>query len=314
MTHSRFRVFAWAVLAYNVLVVIWGAFVRASGAGAGCGSHWPLCNGVVIPRAPAIETVIELTHRTTSGLAGILVIVLIVWAFRLYPSGHIVRKGAAASMILIILEGLVGAALVLFEWVAGNASVGRAVSIAIHLNNTLLLLAALTLTAWWASGGAPFTWQSQRGSARLLLGCLAVFMLLCTAGALTALGDTLFKVGSLTEGIGRDFDAGAHFLERLRILHPIIALATGVLVILSVRSSADRFPIPTIQRLAVLITILFLAQLFAGLTNLFLLAPTWLQLVHLFVADLLWIHLIILYAEVASREQTVVCTTSSLSG
>src|SRR5689334_1905422 len=61
--------FAWFVVAYNVAVVVWGAYVRATGSGAGCGSHWPLCNGEFLPSAPQTKTAIEFTHRVTSGLS-----------------------------------------------------------------------------------------------------------------------------------------------------------------------------------------------------------------------------------------------------
>ncbi|HEX5691237.1 MAG TPA: COX15/CtaA family protein, partial [Roseiflexaceae bacterium] len=111
---DRFRRYAWGVLGYNLLVIVWGAYVRASGSGAGCGSHWPLCNGTVLPRAPQIETIVELAHRLTSGLALIAVLGLVVWAVRLWPGSHRVRRGAFASLFFIILEALIGAGLVLF--------------------------------------------------------------------------------------------------------------------------------------------------------------------------------------------------------
>ena len=82
---SGFAAYAWAVLGFNLLVILWGAFVRATGSGAGCGSHWPLCNGEVLPRAPALATLIEFSHRLTSGVALLLVIGLVVGAWRGFP-------------------------------------------------------------------------------------------------------------------------------------------------------------------------------------------------------------------------------------
>jgi cytochrome c oxidase assembly protein subunit 15 len=105
MKLGRYAIYAWAVLAYNLLVILWGAFVRASGSGAGCGSHWPLCNGEVV----RVATLIEFSHRMTTGLAGLLVIGLVVWAFRAFPRRSTVRLGAALSLAFIIIEGLVGA-------------------------------------------------------------------------------------------------------------------------------------------------------------------------------------------------------------
>ena len=66
---NRLARYAWGVLGINLLVILWGAYVRATGSGAGCGSHWPLCNGEVVPRSAGLATLIEFTHRATSGVA-----------------------------------------------------------------------------------------------------------------------------------------------------------------------------------------------------------------------------------------------------
>lgn len=296
MKRTRFSTYTWAVLGYNILVILWGAFVRATGSGAGCGSHWPTCNGVVVPRQPQVETIIEFTHRLTSGLAFILVLILMIWAFRIHAKGHPVRLGAGLSMFFIITEALVGAGLVLFGWVADDQSIGRVISISVHLVNTFLLLAALTLTAWWASGGERLVLRGQGVSVWLFgLGFLGV-LVLGVSGAITALGDTLFPAGSLAEGIAQDFAPTAHFLVRLRVLHPLIALLNGVyLVFLSGLIYLFRAT-PHIQRLALTLMALFVAQLVAGMINLGLLAPVWMQLVHLLLADLVWIALVLLAA------------------
>ncbi|MGH8637336.1 MAG: COX15/CtaA family protein, partial [Burkholderiales bacterium] len=89
--------FAWSVLLYTVGVIAWGAYVRATGSGAGCGAHWPLCNGVVLPRSPTIATIIELSHRVTSGIALVAVLALLVWVFRACRPGHPARTGAVLS-------------------------------------------------------------------------------------------------------------------------------------------------------------------------------------------------------------------------
>ena len=120
----RFARYAWSVLAFNVAVVLWGAFVRATGAGAGCGKHWPLCNGEMLPRSPSLNTIIEFTHRATSGIDLALVALLVFWAFRAFPRHHAVRLGATLSAVFLMSEALLGAALVLLEHVAGNPSFG----------------------------------------------------------------------------------------------------------------------------------------------------------------------------------------------
>ena len=306
MKYTGYAKFAWTVLIYNLFVILWGAYVRATGSGAGCGSHWPLCNGEVLPRGPQIETIIEYTHRLSSGIAFILVLFMFLWAFRAYPKRHVVRLGASLAMIFITTEALVGAGLVLFEWVAHDASVGRAVSIVVHLINTFLLLAALSLNAWWASGGQPFNLRGNRLSTWLFL--LGIFgtMVIGASGALTALGDTLFPVESFAEGIRQDFSPTAHYLLRLRLLHPTIAVIVGVYLLGFSGYVRMRKPIQSTQNLAFALSLLVLVQLAAGLINVLLLAPVWMQIVHLLLADGVWIILIILTASSLAEEETII--------
>ena len=138
------------LLAYNLAVIVWGAYVRASGSGAGCGSHWPSCNGEVVPLRPSAATLVEYSHRVSSGLVLVLVAALVVWAFRAAPKGHPVRRGAVLSLVFTLSEAAVGAGLVLFKLVAHDESLARALAISTHLLNTQLLLAALTLAAYAA--------------------------------------------------------------------------------------------------------------------------------------------------------------------
>jgi heme A synthase len=296
MTLNRFAKFAWFVVVYNIGVVLWGAFVRATGSGAGCGNHWPSCNGVVIPRQPEVETMIEFFHRATSGLALIFVAVMLVWALRAYPRGSSVRRMAGLSSFFIITEALVGASLVLFGWVGDDDSIARAVSISIHLVNTFLLLGFLTLTAWYASGGQPFTFKGRGLVGAALLGGLVGMIILGVTGAITALGDTLFPAGSLVEAVREDFSPTAHFLIRLRVIHPLFAILLGTY--LGVVGGVLRLssPEPRVQRFALGLVVLFVIQLFAGLINLLLLAPVWMQIIHLLLADLVWINLVLLTA------------------
>lgn len=288
---DRLARYSWFTLAYNIAVILWGTAVRATGSGAGCGSHWPLCNGEVLPREPRIETVIELTHRVTSSLAGLIVIGLVVMAFRSRPKGHPARRMAVLSLIFILTEGAVGAGLVLFELVADNQSMARALFMATHLVNTFFLLAFLTQTAHFASGGAIFRWRGKgSGLAALGLGALIVAGV---SGAVAALGDTLLA-------LGQDLSPTAHLLIRLRILHPVLSVSAGLLVaLLAARAMSD----PALARPARWTAGLVVAQIVAGVVNVLLLAPVWMQIVHLLLADLLWIWAILLAAQaLAVRE------------
>jgi heme A synthase len=293
---KRFAIYTWALLAYNVLVIVWGAYVRATGSGAGCGSHWPLCNGVAVPRAPQIETIIEFTHRLMSAFSIALIAILIIWGFRVYAKGHPIRKSVVACGLLIIAEALAGAALVLFDLVADNVSLARVVSMPLHLIITFTLLAALTLTAWMASGGGPIRLRGQGWLPWAWGLALAGTLLLGMSGAVTALGDTLFPVNTLAEGLAQDVSPTAHFLVRLRVWHPFIAVTMALYAVVLAKILRRQRPGAWVARLAQTQILLFVVQCVAGAVNVALLVPVWMQLVHLFLACAVWINLILLGA------------------
>jgi heme A synthase len=291
------------VLSYTLLVVLWGAFVRATGAGAGCGSHWPKCNGVLIPRPERIETVIEFSHRLTSGLLGFLMLGLVVGAFLAFPRGHGVRRWALWSLFFTVAEGLIGGLQVLAEMTADNASPQRAIWQSAHLANTFLLIGALALTAWRASGGQPLRLRRQGPALWLLSVGLLGAVLLGVSGTIAALGDTLFPVESLREGLAQDFAPTAHFLIRLRVWHPFLAVTLGAYLVAIAWLIRQWRPDPMIRRLALTLSSLFTLQLLIGSLNVVLLAPVWMQLVHLLMADLVWIALVLLSAATLSQDQ-----------
>lgn len=297
---TKFSIYAWLVLAYTLAVILWGAYVRATGAGAGCGRHWPTCDGQVIPRPETVEMMVEFSHRLTSGLLGIFIIGLLVWAFRVYPPRHMVRLGAVLSSIFVITEGLLGAGLVLFELVAHNTSLARAISGGAHLVNTFILVAVITLTAWWGSGKRPFSFKNQGSVNWLVGGGVAGMLILGATGAMTALGDTLFPATSLQEGLQQDFSATAHFLVRLRVWHPVIAIGMGVYVVWASTAVYNLRPSPDTRRFSLAIKLLFGLQLAAGFLNVYLLVPVWMQMVHLLLADLVWIVFVLLGASALS--------------
>ncbi|MCA9875115.1 MAG: COX15/CtaA family protein [Anaerolineales bacterium] len=293
---KRFARYAWVLVAYTIAVILWGAFVRATGSGAGCGAHWPSCQGDIIPRPESIETVIEFTHRLMSGLFGILILALVVGAFRVFPKGHMVRKTAVLSLIFTFTESLLGAGLVLFELVAYNVSAERAVAAALHLTNTYFLLGFVVLTAWWSSRERPARVRLQ-GTAVWLLGIgLAAMIILSAAGAITALGDTIFPAQTLAHGLQQDVDPAAHFLVRLRIWHPMLSILTGFYLFYISGIVMEKRPLPDVHRFGTAVRIVVITQVIAGGINVILLAPVWLQMLHLLLADLLWLNLVLLAA------------------
>lgn len=294
---SRLAAFAWGVLAYNIAVILWGAYVRASGSGAGCGEHWPLCNGVVLPRDPSIATLIEFSHRITSGLALIAVVALLVWVRRACAPGHLSRRAAGWTVFFMLTEAAVGAGLVLFQLVADNATMARAMFMAVHLLNTFVLLGWLTLTAWWLSGGEAVSVGGHSGRAAALAVAAAGLLLVGASGAVAALGNTLYPDASLAEGFAADLSATSHFLIRLRILHPTFAVLTAVGLIFGAPRLARGRSTGTVK-MARIVAGLAAGQLVLGAVNVILLAPVWMQMIHLLVADLLWIAFILFGANI----------------
>ena len=189
--------------------------------------------------------------------------------------------------------------LVLFEWVEDDQSLGRAVSIAVHLVNTFLLLGALTLTAWWLGDGSRPARPIPPRERRWFGWATAGLVLVGAAGAITALGDTLFPAESIFEGIRDDF-TGA-FLVRLRWIHPIVAVATTLLIARMVPRYAHHGG--RVEQIGAILIGLVVVQLVAGVVNVILLAPVWMQVVHLLLADVMWIVFIVYALEAVAATQ-----------
>ncbi|HEX3683663.1 MAG TPA: COX15/CtaA family protein [Bryobacteraceae bacterium] len=300
-TRRAFGVFAWLVLAYNIPVILWGAYVRVSFSGDGCGAHWPFCNGEVIPRNMATPMAIEFTHRMMTGLDSVAVIALCVWAFLSFPRRHAVRLFSSLSLGFLLVEALLGAGLVLLRYVAHDQSAGRAFYLSAHLTNTMLLLAALAITAWLVYAGADrIRWP---GISRRLWGAALAVVAVSITGAVAALGDTLFPASSLALGMQRDFSSASSLLLRLRLIHPFLAVAgAGYLIWVAVLLLRGTDEEPRRRAPARVIT-LTLLQLAVGAVNITLLAPVWMQLVHLFMADILWIAVVLMVMEAGRPER-----------
>lgn len=305
---SRFAKFAWFNVGYTILVILWGAVVRATGSGAGCGNHWPDCNGEILHRPEQIETLIELSHRLTSAFAGFVVLIMLIWAFRVVfqHNQRLIRSMAVMTFIFILIEGGLGAALVRFELVGDNASVTRAVVIALHLVNTLILLGFATMTAWAAMQKEQLSFKGMNNAAWAMLIGLISIIFLSAIGAVTALGDTLFPAESLIEGIRQDFDPTANFLIQLRIWHPIAAIAASIYLYAVgyyLLNQKYKDGGTSIERIVNAMFIVITIQLVGGFLNIILLAPVWMQVVHLLLADILWIITIVLSAHVMLKTQ-----------
>lgn len=297
-SRRRLAVFAWTLLAYNIAVILWGAYVRASFSGDGCGAHWPFCNGQVIPSNMAAPMAIEFTHRIMTSVDSLAMIAMCIWAFLAYPRKHAVRLYSVLALVFLFVEALLGAGLVLFRYVAKDQSAGRVWYLSGHLTNTMLLLAALTITAWLVHTN---TERLQLGNAsRSAIGALIVTIIVSVTGAIAALGDTLFPATSLSAGMQQDFSSASNMLLRLRMVHPLLAMLGAAYLIGMASRVLRRDDNSDARRAATRVLTITLFQLMAGVVNLSLLAPVWMQISHLFLADVLWIAVVVLVLDLSA--------------
>lgn len=307
---SAFAKFAWYVLAYNLVVILWGVFLRASKSGDGCGQHWLTCNGEVVPSAPELKTVIEFSHRITSSLDGLIVIGLLIWAIRIWyvhrsRTSSYVLKMAIAAFVFVSIEGALGAGLVLTGNTAETLTPARPFWMAAHLINTLILLSLLTITAWSASTGQRISFRDRRRELGWISLGMAFILLVGMSGSVAALSSMIFPAGTIAEGIAKDFSPTSHILLRLRPFHPIIAVASAVFFVFWTSRLKRTMPESrSVARWANVLAALVVMQLAFGALTLITLAPILMQLGHLLLADAVWTAFVLLSLNLLSQEMS----------
>ncbi len=277
---------AWTAFVGNIIVILQGAFVRATGSGAGCGRHWPTCNGEIIPLGHSLETTIEFSHRLLSTVILLLGIWLFIVAFKKRREKQGFFVFATAALGFLIVEALLGGATVLLELTGENTSIARGVMVASHLVNSLLLVGTLALTVVYAREQNPWPLGLKKQGTLttvLLLGLVGMLFLMFSGG-IAAMGNTMFPASSLQEGIAADFSPDSHPFIRLRILHPLIAIVVGVYLLLSLGLSWWLKPVQAARGVAKALLSIYLLQVLIGVVNLAFLAPIVLQILHLAVA------------------------------
>jgi len=278
---------AWAALVANTVVILQGAVVRLTGSGAGCGSHWPTCNGTVVPLDPSLETLIEFSHRLLSAGVLVLGVWLLVRALKVRRAKPGFAAFASAATVFLVIEALIGAGTVLLGLTGENTSVARGVWVAGHLVNSLLLIGTVVCTVVYARDDAPrfpLRLSGQAGLFAVLATALLAALVLSFTGGIAAMGNTIFPPDSLAQGFRADFDPASHPLIRLRILHPLIAIAVGTYLFLGLGLAWWLKPVPAARQLARSLLVVYLVQLGVGTANLTMLGPTVLQLLHLLLA------------------------------
>jgi len=276
------KVFFWFWI-YTLLVIIWGAWVRISHSGDGCGDHWPVCQGEFIPDLTQKKTFIEYFHRLMSGAYGLIVIYL-WWKLRFL---HKKMTLAHSFLILMITEALLGAALVKFNLVTTNDSFLRLIFMSLHQLNSFMLTAVTFLI--YKSFDTEFDFRIKK--------IHILFIIVPITGAIAALSTTLFPSISLFQGIMDDFNSQSHIFIKLRILHPLLAMIimTSFIIWLYVKNET-RLALETFFAVVI------------GIITLISLSPVYLKISHLLLAHLLWARYLDFTLKVRSTQKVDINT------
>ena len=275
--------YAKAGLLLSIASILAGAFVRATGSGDGCGATWPTCKGKIIPALSDTSELIEFSHRSVSGV--LLVVTLIIFAkTRKFQKESLVRKVTNYLTFFVIFEALIGAVIVIFEWVGLNSSLPRIIAVPIHLVNTFGLLGSYAILYKILQDDLQNI-KNMFNKNFLLISSL--FLLSGATGSITALADVLFPSASFVEGFLADFDRTSEVLTRLRILHPIISSTLSIVLYVYATGIRKKYNVGVKP-----LQILILTAVFLGVINVLSNIVLPLSILHLAIADFLWISYI----------------------
>lgn len=288
------------LIIYTLLVILWGAWVRISHSGDGCGDTWPLCQGRLIPEAEQQKTWVEYTHRLMSGLYGLFVLGLYLWGKKVYTTLHPARKAGLFTLLFMCTEALLGAKLVLFKLVGTDSSFFRLFAISLHQINSLLLMGSTLV--WMLQSQLPLSSTHGNSFHFKKLSYIWLVILIATTGAWAALASTLFPTSSLAQGWAEDLSAHSHFLLKLRIVHPLLALIAGTCIAVFFWRRYQSASSPELQKKALQNSVFFSVALVFGILTLLMLSPIWMKLAHLAIAHGIFISIV--YYAVTSADST----------
>ena len=284
--------YAKAGLLLSIASILAGAFVRATGSGDGCGATWPTCKGKIIPALSDTSELIEFSHRSVSGV--LLVVTLIIFAkTRKFQKDSLVRTVTNYLTFFVIFEALIGAVIVIFEWVGLNSSLPRIIAVPIHLVNTFGLLGSYAILYKILQDDLQNI-KNMFNKNFLLISSL--FLLSGATGSITALADVLFPSASFVEGFLADFDRTSEVLTRLRILHPIISSTLSIVLYVYATGIRKKYNV-SVKPLQILILI----AVFLGVINVLSNIVLPLSILHLAIADFLWISYIYVSIDISKN-------------
>ena len=283
-------------LVLSVLSILAGAFVRATGSGDGCGATWPTCKGRIIPSLSDTSEIIEFSHRGISGILLIVTLYIFVNSRKL-EKGSIARRASNYLTFFVLFEALIGAVIVIFEWVGLNSSFPRIVAVPIHLVNTFGLLASYVILFKILENkldSIKNLWD------RNFIIISILFLLTGATGSITALADVLYPSASFIEGFLDDFDKTSEVLTRLRIFHPVVSTILSIALYIESKQLQKRFDINTN-----FLKFLIFAAVFLGVANVLSNIVLFLSIFHLALADLLWITYIYVSLDKAKNNLSI---------
>lgn len=293
LTAERFVKFVWFVMAYNLAAIAWGAFVRATFSGDGCGSHWPTCGGQIIPDADSLKKMVEFSHRVSTGMIVPMTVMMVVWSRFAFTAGHQARKASLLAFGMTLFEALIGAGLVLFHLTDRNNSVARAGVMSVHVVSTFVLLSCIAVAAIAASTGRKIEFKGQGAALWLLAPAFIGVAVLGVSGAVSALGHTLAPTKDV---IAAAANVNSFWMVRLQPMHPYLACAIGLYVVLVAGLFVHLRPDRNVTVAALALACAYAAELGLGLVNIQLNAPVWLQMTHLVAADAVMVSLVLMSA------------------
>jgi heme o synthase len=299
-SYKRFATGSIILLFLTVSVIVFGAFVRASLSGDGCGTGWPMCENTIVPVGAQLKTYIEASHRISTEVLWLLVVGFMVWAYRLFPKGHAARKASLGAFIFTTVSGLIGAILVIFKLVTHDTSLARAITMPMHLLNTFALMASMALMVHFARGGRVPSFGGHGGLASSFKWTMGAFFALGMTGAVSAMGKTAYatklaSANTFMERVQMHVGSEASPILKGGLLHPLMAMAAGLLLLLTCRLAMDqRRGNEHVENWGRWTIWLYVIQMGFGIMNLVASAPVWMQLTHLAIALGNWVALVML--------------------
>ena len=281
-----------AVAVYGQIVL--GGVVRITGSGLGC-PDWPACQGKIVPDFANSHVVIEYAHRLVGSTAGLLMVATAAYALLLFyrpRAGAAMPRGlmvaAVAGVGLIVLQGILGGITVLM----GNSPF----TVAIHLGNALLVLAAALLMALWAGRAHRRSTTPAATSGGVvpvfLYGSLAAAFLIVVSGA--------YVVGSgagsactswpLCGAATRTASTDTHFLHR------VVVVLASLVILRAVHFAQRRWRGTPMATVSYLVAAAFVLEVAIGAAQVLNGLPEVLRASHLAVATLVWSGVVLLAA------------------